>query len=161
MINEIVDLFWSDGFAEQKLIVALIRNGGKLSRRELQHKSNLGSNDFERALTSLLRSQILINKGLEMIELTTFTSAKIPSGQWEKLQIPEIFQQVREVIISDEDDVSITNALINLRDTLFIKGITPRVGYQVEAGAREWRTACLTKQDLLNALSEWETQALG
>jgi len=161
ILNEMEDLCWTDGLAEQKLTIALIRSGSRLPRSELQAKCKLSSKDFERALNLLQRSRILTEKGPDRIELTIATSVSIPSNQWGKLNPPEIFQQIREVVMLEEDVSLITKALMDLRNTLFIKGVPPRVGYQIEAGAREWRSGRITKQDLLNALSEWEAQALG
>ncbi|MFX0212053.1 MAG: hypothetical protein ACFFDT_39130 [Candidatus Hodarchaeota archaeon] len=158
-ISEIERLLWTEGLPEQKILVALIRHGGQLSRSELQAKCALSSAKFERILNSLRMSRVLTETGTDLVELTAIKSVTVPSSQWGQLTIPEMFQQVRTIIETTNDPASITKALIGLRDVLFLKGVSPQLGYKIEAEAREWRSGSVTKQELLTTLSEWEAQA--
>lgn len=157
-ISEIERLLWTEGFPEQKVLVALIRHGGQVPRSELQAKCALSSTKFERTLNSLRRARILTETGTDLVELTAIKPITVPSSQWGQLTIPEIFQQVRTIIETTKDAGSITKALIGLRDVLFLKGVSPRLGYNIEAESREWRSGSITKQELLTTLSEWEAQ---
>lgn len=158
-ISEIERLLWTEGLPEQKILVALIRHGGQLLRSELQAKCALSSAIFERTLNSLRISKILTETGTDLVELTAIKPVTVPSNQWGQLAIPEIFQQVRTIIETTNDPASITKTLIGLRDGLLLKGVSPQLGYKIEAEAREWRSGSVTKQELLTTLSEWETQA--
>lgn len=158
-ISEIERLLWTEGLPEQKILVALIRHGGQLPRSELQAKCALSSAKFERSLNSLRMSRVLTETGTDLVELTAIKPITVPSSQWGQLAIPEIFQQVRTIIETTKDATSITKALNGLRDVLFLKGVSPQLGYKIEAEAREWRSGSVTKQELLSTLSDWEAQA--
>lgn len=158
-ISEIERLLWTEGLPEQKILVALIRHGGQLPRSELQAKCALSSAKFERSLNSLRMSRVLTETGTDLVELTAIKPVTVPSSQWGQLAIPEIFQQVRTIIETTKDATSITKALNGLRDVLFLKGVSPQLGYKIEAEAREWRSGSVTKQELLSTLSDWEAQA--
>jgi len=157
-ISEIERLFWTEGLPEQKILVALIRHGGQLPRLELQAMCGLSSAKFERSLNSLRMSRVLTETGTDLVELTAIKPVTVPSSQWGQLAIPEIFQQVRTIIETPNDPASITKALNGLRDVLFLKGVSPQLGYKIEAEAREWRSGSVTKQELLSTLSDWEAQ---
>lgn len=158
-ISEIERLLWTEGLPEQKILVALIRHGGQLLRSELQAKCALSNAIFERTLNFLRNSKVLTESGTDLVELTAIKPVTVSSNQWGQLTIPEIFQQVRTIIESTKDAASINKALIGLRDVLFLKGVSPQLGYKIEAEAREWRSGSVTKQELLTTLSEWEAQA--
>jgi len=131
-ISEIERLLWTEGLPEQKILVALIRHGGQLPRSELQAKCALSSAKFERSLNSLRMSRVLTETGTDLVELTAIKPVTVPSSQWGQLAIPEIF---------------------------LLKGVSPQLGYKIEAEAREWRSGSVTKQELLSTLSDWEAQA--
>ncbi|MFQ5818997.1 MAG: hypothetical protein ACE5I5_03335 [Candidatus Heimdallarchaeota archaeon] len=157
-ISEIERLLWTEGLPEQKILVALIRHGGQLPRSDLQAKCSLSSAKFERSLNSLRMSRVLTETGTDLVELTAIKPVTVPSSKWGQLAIPEIFQQVRTIIETTKDATSITKALNGLRDVLFLKGVSPQLGYKIEAEAREWRSGSVTKQELLSSLSDWEAQ---